>query len=314
MAALFVHGLRSRKMLHAALAAYLRHLADAREVSPHTLRAYASDLRRFLAWLPGDVSEPDRLHVRRYVAELGEEGLAPSSIQRALAALRGFFGHLRESGKLGVDPVRLVRGPKAKKHLPTFLGVAEVEALLGLPFTEDFAGHRDRAILEVLYSTGCRVSELESLDVARVDLDAGTVLVRGKGRKQRLALLGRQARDAVVAWLPERAKLLREGKHRDPGMLFVNARGGRLSSRWIFAVVVTCSRRAGIATHLTPHGLRHSFATHLLDRGADLRSVQELLGHARLATTQIYTHVTMTRLREVYDRAHPHGRAKARGE
>ena len=295
-------------MLHAELAAYLRHLADTREVSPHTLRAYTGDLRRFLAWLPANLDAPQRLHVRRYVVELGEQGKAAASIQRALAALRGFFGHLRDKGSIAVDPAKLVRGPKSPARLPNFLSVAEVERLLELTFPEDFAGRRDRAILEVLYSTGCRVGEVEGLELARVDLEAGTVLVRGKGKKQRLGLLGRPARAAIVAWLPERATLLTQGKHRDPGTLFVNARGGRLSSRWIFAVVVACSGRAGIQTRLTPHGLRHSFATHLLDRGADLRSVQELLGHARLATTQIYTHVTMSRLREVYDRAHPHGK------
>lgn len=302
-------------MLRRALSGYLRHLAESRTVSVHTLRAYRGDLERFVAWLPADVAEPERGHVRRYVAKLGEDGLAPASIQRALAALRRFFAHLRDAGLLHTDPGRLVRGPKAPARLPSFLSVPEVDALLGTPFTADFAGHRDRAILEVLYSTGCRVSELEGLTLAHLDLDAGTARLRGKGNKQRLALLGTPARAAVVAWLPERARLLAEGGHADPGTLFVNARGGRLSSRWIFQVVVNASERAGIPTRLTPHGLRHSFATHLLDRGADLRSVQELLGHARLATTQIYTHVTMARLREVYDRAHPHGRkgAAARG-
>lgn len=286
---------------------YLRRLSQKRSGSPHTARAYAGDLRRFLAWLPGTVAAPDRLHVRRYVAELGEQGLAPASIQRALAALRGFFGHLHEKGTLPTDPAKLVRGPKIGRHLPRFLSVAEVDALLAIGFANDFAGKRDRAILEVLYSTGCRVAEVEGMDKKDIDLEAGTVRVTGKGSKQRLALLGKPARDAVLAWLPERARILRELGKADPGNLFLNARGGKLSSRWIFEVVVACSQRAGITARITPHGLRHSFATHLLDRGADLRSVQELLGHARLSTTQVYTHVTMARLREVYDKAHPHG-------
>lgn len=297
--------------IRSELPAFLAHLRDERDLSPRTLRAYEADLRDFLAWLPGDVEAPGRLEMRRYLVELQDRGLAPTSIQRRLSALRGYFGYLRERGAIADDPARLVKGPKTPKRIPRHLSVAEVEALLGQEFATDFFGRRDRAILEVLYSTGCRVGEAARLRLASLDLDGGTARVLGKGRRQRLALLGGAARNALRDYLVERERLLRRRRRTDPGALFLNARGGPLSARWMFEVVVRHARRAGIATPLTPHGLRHSFATHLLDRGADLRTVQELLGHARLVTTEVYTHVSTARLREVYDRAHPHGARRA---
>ncbi|MCC6673484.1 MAG: tyrosine recombinase XerC [Planctomycetes bacterium] len=285
--------------------AFLRHLAQERQAAPNTVRAYAADLRHWLLWRPAARREPDRLELRRYVAELMEGGLAPASIQRRLAALRAVCAYLRERGLLAQDPARLVRGPKVPARLPRFLTTAEVDALLGQDFAAGFAGQRDRAILEFLYSSGARVAEAATTMLANLDLHEGTVRILGKGRRERLGLLGAPARAALEAYLPLRERQVRATRRRDPGVLFLNQRGGPLSARWIFEVVLQHARRAGIRERLTPHGLRHSFATHLLDRGADLRTVQELLGHRRLVTTQIYTHVSVARLREVYDRAHP---------
>ena len=289
------------------LSGFILHLRDVRQVSPSTLRAYRSDLEAFLAWLPAERTEPDRLDLRRYLVELSDRELKASTIQRKLASLRAFFRHLRECGHLETDPARLVRGPKAERRVPRFLTVDQVDSLLSQPFAVDFQGRRNRAILEFLYSTGCRVSEAAQTGLKHLDLCAGSVRVLGKGRKERLAMLGGTAREAVEGYVEARESLLREKKRRDPGILFLNRTGRPLSSRWIFQIVLDAAKRASIPQRLTPHGLRHSFATHLLDRGADLRSVQELLGHSRLVTTEIYTHVSMARLREVYDKAHPHG-------
>ncbi len=309
--------MRRRKPLEVELSRFLQWLGEERQVSPNTLRAYGSDLRDFVAWLPGqarDDRDPDRLVLRSYLVELAGRSLRPTSIQRKLAALRAFFRYLRDMGHIRRDPSRLVKGPKLPGRIPRFLTVAQVTALLELPFEEGFQGARDRAILEFLYSTGCRVAEAADMRLGRLDLTDGHVRVLGKGRKERLAMLGQKAQEAVSAWLPHRKRKLKEARVRDSGHLFLNRRGTALSSRWIFEVVLRHARRAGIEQRLTPHGLRHSFATHLLDGGADLRSVQEMLGHSRLATTEIYTHVSMARLREAYDRAHPHGAERAGSE
>jgi integrase/recombinase XerC len=302
--------MRRRKPLEVELSRFLRWLRDERQVSAATVRAYRSDLRDFVEWLPaqgrGD-KDPDRLVVRSYLVELSGRGLRPTSIQRKLASLRAFFRFLHDSGRIRRDPTPLVKGPRVPSRIPRFLTVTQVTTLLELPFDEGFLGSRDRAILEFLYSTGCRVAEAAGMHLSRMDMVDGHVRVLGKRRKERLAMLGQKAQEAIAAWLPHRKRKLAELAVRDGGSLFLNRRGGPLSSRWIFEVVRRHALRAGIAQRLTPHGLRHSFATHLLDGGADLRSVQELLGHSRLATTEIYTHVSMARLREAYDRAHPHG-------
>jgi tyrosine recombinase XerC len=296
--------------LHAEVEAFLRHLAQARDMSANTVRAYGADLRAFTAWLGADAGKPpDRLTLRRYVASLHQDGIKPTSVQRKLSSLRALFRYLRERGVLTQDPARLIRGPKLPARLPKFLSVPQVDLLLGLKFDADFQGTRDRAILEVLYSTGCRVTEAATLSLRQIDLEEGIARVFGKGSKERVALLGGPALRAVHAYLPLRAQVLAV-RGTSTSVLFVNQRGRPLSARWLFEVVRRAARRAGLPAKLSPHGLRHSFATHLLDRGADLRTVQELLGHERLATTQVYTHVSMTRLREVYDAAHPHG-AKA---
>lgn len=290
---------------------YVAFLGQERKKSAATLRAYAADLRGFGAWLEAEgvtLTTARRTQLRRYLVELEEQGLAATTVQRKLATIRGLFGWLHRRGDVTTDPAKLIKGPKAPKRVPRFLTTPEVDKLLAQPFDDTPQGLRDRAILETLYSTGCRVSECAGMQVEALDLVEGTARVMGKGAKERLALLGGPALDAVRAWLPARRRVLQANRLADHGALWLNRFGRQLSARWIFATVVERARRADLQTRLTPHGLRHSFATHLLDRGADLRTVQELLGHARLVTTEIYTHVSIGRLRHVYDHAHPHGR------
>lgn len=293
---------------------YLHWLGSEQRKSAATLRAYGSDLRAFGTWLRAlgrELTATTRFDMRRYLVELEQQGLVATSVQRKLASLRGLFGWLQETGRMAKDPARLVKGPKAARRVPRFLTTAEVDRLLTQPFDESPQGQRDRAILEVLYSTGCRVSECAGMRLSDLDLDEGFVRVLGKGQKERLALLGKPARLAIAAWLPARRTLVQQGHRVDPGTLWLNRFGRPLSARWVFQTVVDRARAANLQTDLTPHGLRHSFATHLLDRGADLRTVQELLGHARLVTTEIYTHVSIGRLRDVYDKAHPQGRERS---
>jgi len=296
---------------------YLVWLRNERQKSPATLRAYSTDLRSFAAWLAEDdrtVAQVTRLQLRRYMVELEEQGLKATSVQRKLASIRGMFGWLQLHGHIQKDPAKLIKGPKAEKRVPRFLTSAEVDQLLAQPFDESPQGRRDQAILETLYSTGCRVSECATMDLSAIDLDEGIVRVLGKGNKERLAMLGSEALRAIQSWLPARKELLRNAKRLDNGSLWLNRQGKQLSSRWIFSTVVARAQKADLQVRLTPHGLRHSFATHLLDRGADLRTVQEMLGHERLVTTEIYTHVSIGRLRDVYDQAHPHGRSQGEGE
>ncbi|MFN3240214.1 MAG: tyrosine recombinase [Planctomycetota bacterium] len=290
---------------------YLAFLKNERKKSAATLRAYGADLRGFAQWLEQQqtpVTSVRRTQLRRYLVELEEQGLAATSVQRKLASVRGWFAWLHQHEHIDKDPAKLIKGPKAPKRVPRFLTTPEVDKLLAQPFDDSPQGLRDRAILETLYSTGCRVSECAGMELRAIDLDEGTARVLGKGRKERIAMLGGPALDAIRQWLPARRRILLDNRRTDHGALWLNRLGTRLSARWIFETVVARARQADLQTRLTPHGLRHSFATHLLDRGADLRTVQELLGHARLVTTEIYTHVSIGRLRNVYDQAHPHGR------
>lgn len=287
---------------------FLAHLRDVRGASPHTLRAYASDLRAFAAWLPCGTTEPGRSDLRRWLVELGEQELQPATVQRKLAAVRALFRFLRERHGLRSDPAKLMRGPRLPPRVPHALTTTEVDLLLGLEFAADFYGLRDRALLEVLYSTGCRVAEAAALRLRELDLHDGIVRLRGKGRRERIGMLGRPAREALGGYLEVRSRHLARLQRSEHGVLFVNRLGAPLSSRWMFETVVRHALRAGLPRRLTPHGLRHSFATHLLERGADLRAVQELLGHKRLVTTEVYTQVTISHLREAYERAHPQGK------
>jgi integrase/recombinase XerC len=287
------------------VAAFLRYLAAERGASEHTVRGYRSDLLDCVAFLErrtlGALPDADARVVRGYLADLHARGLARTSIARRLATLRSFFRFLMRRGRVRVNPAREVRTPSLPGRLPAHLPIDQSEALFRQPLGDDAAGRRDRAILEVLYASGVRVAELSGLDVEDVDLRDGGVRVLGKGRKERIVPLGRKAVEALKVYLGAR-----EGTR---GALFRNARGGRLTVRSLHRIVRARARAAGLAGRVTPHTLRHTFATHLLDAGADLRLIQELLGHARLATTQRYTHVSADRLAKVYDAAHPRARA-----
>ena len=286
---------------------FLGWLADLRNVSPHTYRAYERECRRFLDFAFERGRGPRALRrndLRAYLAGLRHGGLQDSSVRRALSALRTFFKWLVERHPGACDPSAGIRGPKTRRPLPKVLTEGEVELLLSLDYGDDFHGTRDRALMETLYSSGCRVSELVRIDLEDLAPHEGEVQLLGKGRKQRLGLLGGPCLAAIEAWLPERRQRLRE-RSEETRALFIGERGTRLTTRRVRQIVERLAVRAGLASIPSPHTLRHSFATHLLDRGADLRSVQELLGHERLVTTQVYTHLSLEKLRRVYESAHP---------
>ncbi len=284
-----------------AVEAFLRYLAVERGASAHTLRSYRGDLADCHAFLRargvGPLSDADARLLRGYLADLHARGLARSSVARRLATLRSFFRFLIRQGRARANPAAEVRTPRLPQRLPTYLPIDESEALLRQPFSPEALGSRDRAVLELLYATGIRVAELSGLNVEDVDLQERVVRVLGKGGKERIVPLGGKAVEAVRAYLA--------GHPRGAGPLFLNGRGQRLTVRTFHRVVRGRARAAGLTRRVSPHTLRHTFATHLLGAGADLRLIQELLGHARLGTTQKYTHVSVDRLMTVYDAAHP---------
>jgi integrase/recombinase XerC len=286
---------------------FIEHLAMARRLSPHTVRAYDGDLGRFAEFIGGDdrlLPPPDVLTIRKYLVRLHEANYEKSSTARALASLRAFYDFQLRLGRIDVNPFRRVRTPKPDRKLPNFLDESEVQRLIETADGPGFGPARDRALLEILYGGGLRVSEASGLGVGDVHFDGGYVLVRGKGGKERIAPIGGCALSALQSYLPLRSDLLSAlGKETDA--VFLNKNATRLNVRSVRRILVKAAQTAGLPQRITPHTLRHSFATHLLNRGADLRSVQELLGHAHLSTTQIYTHVTTHRLKEVYDRTHP---------
>jgi integrase/recombinase XerC len=293
-----------------ALAEFLRHLALERNASAHTVKSYREDLTQALQFfrerLPGrnlDVSLLTTRLLRAHSAWLQEQGYARATVARRLAAVRSWCRFLCRQGALTANPADGLRAPRQDKKLPHFLGEDALGRLLEAPPGDTPLGLRDRALLETLYSAGLRVSELTGLDVGEVDLDSGLATVRGKGKRERLALLGPQALQAIRRWLAARATLPQSARGRDA--LFLNKNGTRLTPRSVGRLLAKYLAQAGLDPRASPHSLRHSFATHLLDRGADIRSVQELLGHRSLGTTQIYTHVTTNRLRDSYDKAHP---------
>jgi len=287
--------------------AYLSHLAVDRRLSPHTVESYARDLTllgRFAAGADSAIEALDRRSLEAAVRQLMAEGRSPKSVARAVACFRGFYRFLVVAGHLPNNPADDLRAPRAWKTLPKFLSVEDVDKLLEAPDVSEPRGLRDRALIEVLYATGLRVSELVSLKPHDLNLESGYLTTTGKGRKQRLVPLGDEAASWVARYVKEsRPALL---KKRTSPRLFVNARGGTGLTRVGFWKILTAyGRQAGIKSSLSPHVLRHSFATHLLDRGADLRAIQMMLGHADLSTTQIYTHILDARLRAVYDKFHP---------
>ena len=294
-----------------ALAEFLRHLALEKNASAHTVKSYREDLTQavdfFRARLGQQNPAPDRLTtrvLRAWLAWLHEQGYAKTTMARRVSAVRSWCRFLCRQGSLTANPADGLRGPRQDKKLPHFLAVADVLRLLDAPLADDPLGLRDRALLETLYSAGLRVSELTGLNLEDVDLDSGLATVRGKGKRERLALLGRPALKALRRWLEQRGGMA-SGRVRAPDAVFLNKNGTRLTSRSVGRLLEKYLALAGLDPRTSPHTLRHSFATHLLDAGADIRSVQELLGHRSLGTTQIYTHVSTQRLRDSYHKAHP---------
>jgi integrase/recombinase XerD len=290
----------------AALASWLDHLRVERGLAENTLLAYERDLRELQGHAEArgrSLVELTQADLAEFVGSLRDRGLGARSQARHLFAARAFYRFALREGLAPRDPTEHLRPPRAFRGLPRYLTHAQVEALLAAPDAETAVGLRDRAVLEVMYATGLRASELTGLTTAGVDLDLGVVRVFGKGRKERLVPLGRPARRWVKRYLAE----AREGfaRGRPSALLFLSSRGGRLTAAGLWGLVRRHAVTAGVEKVLTPHVLRHSFASHLLERGADLRALQAMLGHADISTTQIYTHVTRERLRQLYDKYHP---------
>ena len=287
------------------LADYLAHLALERNLSPRTVDSYGRDIRQYAAWLADEnlaVDEVDRAVLRSYLGSRRDTGLSARSSARALSSIRGFYKHLVRTGVLTIDPTSDLSSPSLWRTVPHALTTDEIHSLLTAPDTNTPLGMRDRAMFETLYATGLRVSELVWMTTDRVRLDPGFVKVLGKGSKERLVPLG----GGAVAWIEKYLASSRPGldRHRVPE-LFLNHRGNRLTRQGFWKILRNHGVAAGIRSQLSPHVVRHSFATHLVEHGADLRSVQMMLGHASLTTTEIYTHVARERLRRLYDEKHP---------
>jgi integrase/recombinase XerC len=304
------------------LKSFLQYLKLNRHVSPHTVRAYDSDVTQYLAFIASetgkkmselDPADLDMMSVRTHIADLNKAGKARSSVARKLSGLRTFIKYLRREEIIEHDPAAMAVAPKRDQTIPTHLSEPEIERLIETPNTGDPLGRRDRAILELFYASGLRLSELVAIDLEDLNLSERMVRVMGKGGKERIVPFNQSTAAALKAWMKDRAAIV---GNRDPGSgirkrkvvtdpLFINYRGARLTGRSVDRLlrryVAQCSTRMGIS----PHALRHSFATHLLQRGADLRAIQELLGHARLSTTQRYTHVNAAQLIDVYRKSHP---------
>ncbi len=304
------------------LKAFLAYLKLNRHVSPHTVRAYESDVTQYLAWVASDKdrkisaltpADLDMTSVRSHMMDLNRAGKARSSVARKLSALRTFVKYLRREDLIDHDPAAMAVAPKRDQTIPVHLSEPEITRLIETPNSGDPLGRRDRAILELFYASGLRLSELVEIDLEDLNLSARMVRVMGKGGKERILPFNQSATEALRAWIKDRAGILQaprpkpQAQRRKPQAdpLFVNYRGTRLTGRSVDRMlrryVSLCSTRLGIS----PHALRHSFATHLLQRGADLRAIQELLGHSRLSTTQRYTHVNATQLIDVYRKSHP---------
>lgn len=303
-----------------AVSRFLAYLQDQRHVSKQTLRAYASDLAQFRSLLAARHGEQipgpdsiDALAIRSFVARLHNDGLSKSSIARKLSAVRSYMRHSVRMGDIDVSPAEGIPTPKQPKLLPKNLTVDEVFTLLDTIAGDDPPARRDRALLEFLYATGLRVGELAALDLGDVDLSGGLVRVLGKGNKERIVPFGSKAQASLLLWLTASEPLRR--KAGDANALFLNLRGSRLTDRSVRRILDRRMREAAIVARISPHALRHTFATHMLGAGADLRAIQELLGHASLSTTQRYTHVGVEALMAVYDKAHPRAhRSKSRLE
>jgi len=305
-------------MIEQLLAQFFEHLRYERNVSEHTLRNYASDLAQFFdaiapidaqtgARADIDIKDIDHITIREWLSSLHAAQKKKTSVARKLAALRTFFQFLVREGMLEMNPAKLVATPRLEKKLPNHLSVEDAIRFIETPDTESDLGKRDRAILELLYATGVRVSELTKLDLSDIDFQNKLIRVTGKRRKQRIVPFGDPALHALMQYLSVRNAFLQNAPlaERDTPALILNYQGTRITTRSVGRMVDKYITQCAGIHNISPHALRHSFATHLLDSGADLRDIQELLGHARLSTTQIYTHVSMEKLIEVYDRTHP---------
>jgi integrase/recombinase XerC len=304
--------------MQTAIDRFLRYLTVERNASALTVKSYREDLATVAeyfeqAWgRPAETGELTPVDLRGFVAAMHDAGYAKSSVARRLACLRSFFRFAQREGLVANNPAKPLRNPRPDRKLPHFLTTDEVGRLLETPAASDRMGQRDRAILETMYSAGLRVSETVGVNDDDLDWAAGVVRVRGKGRRERLAPIGSFAIRALRRWLAERKLSPRESKSKSPPV-FTNKFGNRLTTRSVARMLDKQILKAGLDTRTSPHTLRHSFATHLLDRGADIRTVQELLGHKSLVTTQIYTHISTTGLREIYERAHPRARKSRAG-
>ncbi|HEX8491950.1 MAG TPA: tyrosine recombinase XerC [Pyrinomonadaceae bacterium] len=305
-------------MIEQLLTQFFEHLRYERNVSEHTLRNYASDLSQFYDYLAPadsqsgarrelDVRQIDHITIREWLSSLHTAQKKKTSVARKLAALRTFFQFLVREGVVELNPAKLVSTPRLEKKLPVHLSVEDAIRFIETPDTETDLGRRDRAILELLYGTGVRVSELVKLDLSDIDFKGKLIRVTGKRRKQRIVPFGDPALHAILNYLSVRNAFLHNAppEERDTQAVFLNYQGTRITTRSVGRMVDKYITICAGMHDISPHSLRHSFATHLLDSGADLRDIQELLGHARLSTTQIYTHVSMEKLIEVYDKTHP---------
>ena len=299
--------------MQGSIRSFLNYLEFQRNYSPHTIKNYRRDLLEFDAYLtrdgkdrPVDPAEIDHISIRDFLSHLHQRKNAKSSIARKLAAIRSFYRFLSSQGKVASNPARLVRNPRLPDRKPRFLSLGEVETILRLPDRNTDRGVRDRAILELLYASGLRVSELVQANVEDLSLDQRLVKVYGKGKRERLVPFGGKAEKALLGYLARRRNLLRRQKSvREPNALFLNLRGGRLSARSIARNLQQYMKKSALLLNVHPHLFRHSFATHLLNNGADLRCIQELLGHKNLSTTQKYTHLSINELLRVYRSSHP---------
>jgi len=325
--------------LEQAIAGFGRYLQVERNLSSNTRDGYLTDLKQFMAYVKG-TEEPkgrdskasegadsngsmgkdlktvpieglgtqipmDSLVIRSFLASLYREKYRKVSISRKVAALRSFYRYLLREGKVALNPAELVQQPRCEKYIPVVLSADEMLAVLEVKFPDDAPGRRDRAMIELFYSSGIRLSELTGLNLSDLHFQEGLIKVRGKGRKERIVPVGGPARGAVEAYLLKRQSLWKEGTEDDRQALFLSTRGKRMNPRGVARVVERTVLQSGVGRKISPHALRHTFATHLLDAGADLRSIQEMLGHKSLSTTQKYTSVSVSRLMEIYDRAHP---------